>query len=654
LEEKDQSSNRTSPTFSICCAHGKVFLPPLTEPPSYLLNLYTSSESDAISFHKNIRRYNNVLACTSFGANIETFQGQGISNFRIHGQVYHWIGSLLPEEGHQPAFAQLYIYDSEHEIENRYNVMQELDEEILQNLLNMLDECNPYIQNFRHVRDLIQTNVSDEIFMIIHADRTQDLRRYNAPTASEVAAIMVGDGHESCTANRDILLKMRNGNLQTISEIHPSYDPLHYVLLFPRGDDGWHVDVPLIGSVKRERVTTMQFYSYRLQIRDGDWLQSAGRLYQQYIVDQYAKIEQNRLNYLKQNQATLRTDLYNGIMDAIHAEDSTNVGRRIILPSSFAGGPRQMYQLYQDAMAIVSRFGKPDLFVTFTCNPKWPEITRELLPHQSAVDRPDLIARVFHMKLQELLKDLLHNHCLGKVIAHMYVIEFQKRGLPHAHFLLILAPENKLRSTDDYNSIVSAEIPNPITHPLAYETVSTMMIHGPCGVLNPTAPCMKDGVCTKHYPKSFCDETQEDNNGYPIYRRRDNGRVVNIKDGFLDNRWVVPHNVNLITKYNAHINVEICNSILFIKYLYKYVYKGHDRATITLFQSNHGNNQHTLDHTEPIDEIKMFLDARYVSASESIWRIFHYRMHGRAPKVQRLAVHLPDYQSITFQDNEDL
>src|SRR5207248_2638079 len=130
------------------------------------------------------------------------------------------------------------------------------------------------------------------------------------------------------------------------------------------------------------------------------------------------KIEQNRLNYLKYNQATLRTDLYNGVIDAIHAGDCTNLGRRIILPSSFAGGPRQMYQLYQDAMAIVSCFGKPDLFVTFTCNPKWPEITKELEPYQSANDRSDLTARVFHIKLQELLKDLLHNNCLGKVIAY--------------------------------------------------------------------------------------------------------------------------------------------------------------------------------------------------------------------------------------------
>jgi len=116
----------------------------------------------------------------------------------------------------------------------------------------------------------------------------------------------------------------------------------------------------------------------------------------------------------------------------------------------------------------------------------------------------------------------------------------------------------------------------------------------------------------------------------------------------------VPHNVDLVTKYNAHINVEICNSILSIKYLYKYVYKGHDRATIALYQSANNNGQHTLNSTEPVDEIKMYLDARYVSSSESIWRIFHYKMHGRSPTVQRLAVHLQDQQSVTFRKGEDL
>ena len=102
---------------------------------------------------------------------------------------------------------------------------------------------------------------------------------------------MVGDGYNENPINRDIVLKLHDKTLQSISETHPSYDPLHYVLLFPRGDDGWHINIPLNGFLRRKRVTPMQFYSYRLQIRDGDWLQSAGRLYQQYIVDQYAKIE---------------------------------------------------------------------------------------------------------------------------------------------------------------------------------------------------------------------------------------------------------------------------------------------------------------------------------------------------------------------------
>ena len=151
---------------------------------------------------------------------------------------------------------------------------------------------------------------------------------------------MIGDGYDVNPSNRDILLRLRDGGLQKITELHPSYDPLHYVLLFLKGDDGWYIDISLIGAIKREKVTAMQFYSYRLQIRDS-------RLYQQYIVDQYAKIKQLRLNFLRHNQSTLQTELYKGAVDAIHAGDSGNdVGRRIILPSLFASGSRQMFQLY--------------------------------------------------------------------------------------------------------------------------------------------------------------------------------------------------------------------------------------------------------------------------------------------------------------------
>src|ERR1051325_706883 len=173
IDEKDKSSSLAFPSFAICCVGGKVNLPPLLKPPSYLLDLYTSSNSDAALFRKNIRGYNNLLACTSFGANISNeFQGQGISNFRIHGQIYHCIGSLLPENGQPPMFAQLYIYDTEYENENRHNIMQDLDSNILLHLQSMLDECNPYIQSFRQVRDVILSNTTSEISMVIYNDRT--------------------------------------------------------------------------------------------------------------------------------------------------------------------------------------------------------------------------------------------------------------------------------------------------------------------------------------------------------------------------------------------------------------------------------------------------------------------------------------------------
>ena len=82
------------------------------------------------------------------------------------------------------------------------------------------------------------------------------------------------------------------------------------------------------------------------------------------------------------------------------------VGHRVILPSYFPGSPRQMSERYHDAMAIVQYFHKPDLFITMTCNPKWPEIQENLKPGQDATDRPDLIVRVFELKFQELMDDL--------------------------------------------------------------------------------------------------------------------------------------------------------------------------------------------------------------------------------------------------------
>ena len=217
-----------------------------------------------------------------------------------------------------------------------------------------------------------------------------------------------------------------------------------------------------------------------------------------------------RLNFIRNNQTELRSDSYKVVQEFLNSDangDLSKIGKVTILPSTFSGGPRYMDQLFQDAMACIRVHGKPDLFITFTANPKCPEITQELAIGQEANDRPDLISRVFKLKLKALLNDLIEDQIFGKVVAHIYVIEFQKRGLPHAHILIVLDEADKIKTVQQVDLLVSAEIPDEKMHKLAYDTVTNCMMHGPCGAGFPNAPYMKDGKCSKGFPKEFQKET---------------------------------------------------------------------------------------------------------------------------------------------------
>nr|XP_027192716.1 uncharacterized protein LOC113787761 [Cicer arietinum] len=288
-----------------------------------------------------------------------------------------------------------------------------------------------------------------------------------------------------------------------------------------------------------------QYYSFRLQQRAGkaQTLLRSGRLLQQYMVDAYASIEEVRINWIRKNQKQVRAELYNGLRDVINQGDvmTNSVGRMTILPSSYTGGPRYRVQNYQDAMAICRYVGYPDLFLTFTCNPKWPEIQffLETVEGQKSDDRPDIISRVFPIKLWELINHIKRQQIFGKVTAVVYTVEFQKR-------------------------------------------VERFMIHGPCGILNKKSPCMVNGKCGKHYPKRFHDKTSIDEDGFPIYMRRNGGRYILKNGSQLDSRYVVPYNRHLLIKYDAHINVELCNRSRSIKYLFKYINKGPDRIDNTI------------------------------------------------------------------------
>jgi hypothetical protein len=130
------------------------------------------------------------------------------------------------------------------------------------------------------------------------------------------------------------------------------------------------------------------------------------------------------------------------------------------------------------------------------------------------------------------------------------------------------------------DTFILAQLPDPTTDPVGFDAVSSFMVHGPYDLGVAYSPCMTEGSCSKFYPKQFCEYTSILENGFPQYARPNNGIIVNKNGIDVDNRFIVPHNVDLVVKYQAHINVERVNRDGMHKYLFKYVTKDFDSTRI--------------------------------------------------------------------------
>ncbi|GJY51338.1 DNA helicase PIF1, ATP-dependent [Tanacetum coccineum] len=300
---------------------GKILLPHFHDTPPSLNHLLSHDQPLTAKFREQIRVYNSMFCFTSFGAKIDHSinKGRAPYTFRISGQNYHMMGSLLPKEGMPPRFAQLYFFDTQNEVKNRTSAFidketsEGIDKDIVGNLISMLDQYSPVAQSFRMARDWGNTHDSPDFRLRLHNER-KTTRQYNSPTVSEVAAIIINDFRDAHTT-RDIIVDQKDTGPQRVSELHPSYMALQYPLLFPYGEDGFHEKIP--------------YYS------------NGGRLFQQYLVDAYTAVEEQRLKWTRNNQDTLRVDLYHNLCDAVTRGDTSEVGlgKRIILPRTFTRSP---------------------------------------------------------------------------------------------------------------------------------------------------------------------------------------------------------------------------------------------------------------------------------------------------------------------------
>ena len=425
------------------------------------------------------------------------------------------------------------------------------------------------------------------------------------------------------------------------------------------------------------------------------YMQRSGRLWQEYTVARYSFQLNNELMYHARNQKTMKVhtwEAYRKFQERKQqnqaADPSVSPGHFIKIMPSFIGGPSDLANRNHDAMAMVRRLGpRPDIFLTFTCNPLWEELVEEKNRRGVANvnDIPLVLGRVFSQRFQALMNDIVKLGIFGQVVGYTYAVEFQKRGLPHAHILIILGrnlmmANSKFKTAEDVEKCISAELPphpsnfEPVTeenkeqHEQAirlWDIVTSNNLHSKCGSHgNAKASCLRPDKfggmscgAGGGFPKEFRAETIWEQNARRVkYRRRSPDKFTNNKDGHCtkkgyeyDNRWVVPYSPYLSLKYDCHINLEAIVSPFKVRYLFKYIHKGQDVASLRIRASA---AQKAFHQANKDNDIVNYWDTRFIGSCEAGYRISGGTMYKQEPPVFRLSVHLENQQRIYSVSDE--
>ena len=394
--------------------------------------------------------------------------------------------------------------------------------------------------------------------------------------ASEIAAIMCYDNTILSEVNpRRLIVSRWNNQDQYISTVSRLWEPLAYPLFFPSGTLGWGLVGSELDPTEQYNnhdfdAPTTQIWYYRARLLRDSRFHIFGRLTNEYVIDMFTRDLECRLRYIRSNQSRLRSLEHDA---ALMAEDTVEESENIYLPASFLGSPRWTSNQIADSLAIAAAYGPPTFFLTFTCNSQWPEIQSQLLPGQVFTDIPVVVCRVFKQKLTRLmatLRKMFPN--AGRLLYSITSVEFQKRGLPHAHILLKYTHD--CLSPDHIDQVISATLP---TNSIDAALVSKFMTHPshPDGTINRIPP-------DNNHPLKYCERWKDNTRicrfGYPKAITpqttfNESGRVQYHRDHDQD-RNIVPYCLPLLQKFECHMNMEIGGSSQLFQYLFKYIYKG--------------------------------------------------------------------------------
>ncbi|KAJ1521755.1 hypothetical protein ONE63_003390 [Megalurothrips usitatus] len=548
-------------------------------------------------FLDRARAYNDVLAFCAMGISGGYRMLPGLSFFKIEGRMYHRIYSLgsrgqsFRTRGRQQQFinhCRLYIDDGAERL--AISEGRGLSGVIVSAAQRYLENVSPFVRQFRVLGQ--EPSANARLDFEVTERRTHGPALGDRNRGVEVQAVINTDEAVAGGPRKLSVWRREDVAPTTIDVFSPLMEPLQYPLLYPHGTAGWHFN-----KLDRQGRKMTQYRYSRCLLLSHPRFYELGRLSQAWMVEMFARYEEERLRYIKrcqqgaagnpqgqrvaprdelQRQIGVRNDIAGD--ETINGEGGAVDAGKIYLPNSFTGSPRYMKTQYHNAMGLVARKGKPTYFLTFTACGQWDELRRSTR-HGTKCD-PATCCRIFHIKLQELLRDIRSGALFGPTAYVVYVIEMQMRGLPHAHIAIRTGDGGPVQGAD-IDSVIRADIPGPEeAGGRLRELVLKHMVHGPCGPGGRTdLPCWnaRGLKCDKFYPKPESPVTFVDDRGFVHFRRdwnnkatyQSGARTVVVHDG-----WVVPYNAALLLKYECHANLEIASTRRVVKYLFKYLCKG--------------------------------------------------------------------------------